>query len=194
MAKNVGQIYYRIPIIKPADQSNPVESILGYESNINSLSDSNIVEVYCKGPNHYFSKVGIQAPAGTRIIMNKNEDKVIMIGKTGIYELDEDINIDYMRFIKPIKYKLDETATNVAIEKGKQALMEAEKFKQDNIDTLDKNSSTYWEDYTRLQEQYFNLYNTALVQYKKGVNGIYVRDPDSTEDLLENIIIDFIYE
>jgi hypothetical protein len=40
-----------------------------------------------------------------------NESKTIMVGRTGIYELDDDIAITNMYFIRPRKYKKDEEAS-----------------------------------------------------------------------------------
>lgn len=49
---------------------------------------------------HPLKKIGIQAPPGTHAILNDNKD--IIIGRTGIYELDEpDIFIKSIYFKRP---------------------------------------------------------------------------------------------
>ncbi len=188
--ENVGQIYYRVPIIKPPGTDGE-NSTINYESNIDSIFNNNIVETYCGGANHFFSKVGIQAPPGTKIIMNKTGNKIIMIGRTGVYELDENINIDYMSFVQPIKYKLDQEATDNAMADGEEALRAAETYRKNALAALDETSETYWDDYDAIQKTYFDLYNDALDLYKRGVNGVY---NNAGLGDLESVIIDFIYE
>lgn len=174
---DIGQIQYNV-------RDNNGQYIGNNKYNI---FDQNLVEAY---PANRFTKVGIQAPPGTKVIMSKS-NKVIIIGRTGIYELDENIPIDYLRFEHPIEYKFDQDATQEALNEGINALKEAEKYKKETIDTLDPDSETYWEDYTKYQDIYFNKYKEALALYKKGVNGVY--DPVGEKDL-DDIIIDFIYE
>jgi hypothetical protein len=43
------------------------------------------------------------------VVLNTN--KVILIGRTGIYELDDDISITSMYFERPRNYTKDEDAT-----------------------------------------------------------------------------------
>ena len=56
--------------------------------------------------NKSLNKIGIQAPPGTKIQFDENGNKIIMVGATGIYELDN-ILINYLSFIKPNKFEKD---------------------------------------------------------------------------------------
>lgn len=158
-----------------------------------------------------FNKVGVQAPAGTKIVMN--ESKSIMIGRTGIYELDEDIAITNMYFIRPRKYKKDEQASQQAIQQGTADMQKAdvkrtadlEEFHRQNPTIPDQETDpeayqAYWEAYNNIQTEYIEAYQIALNIYNKGINGIYVlpnpeniNAPENYQDLY-NVIIDFIYE
>lgn len=74
----VGQLYYNV-IVNGAN-----------ESNIEDIKAKNIIE------GKIITKLGIQAPAGTRAYIN---NKTILIGRTGIYELDDDILINSISFV-----------------------------------------------------------------------------------------------
>lgn len=157
-----------------------------------------------------FNKVGVQAPAGTKIVMN--ESKTIMVGRTGIYELDDDIAITNMYFIRPRKYEKDEEASQQAIEQGTEGMQAADKKRADDLeqfykenpvmpdpDTDPEGYRAYWDSYNNIQTIYIEAYQTALSLYNQGVNGIYVLPnpdnidaPENYQDLY-NVIIDFIY-
>lgn len=158
-----------------------------------------------------FNKVGVQAPAGTKIVMN--ESKSIMIGRTGIYELDEDIAITNMYFIRPRKYKKDEQASQQAIQQGTADMQKADTKRTADLEEFHRQNPTipdqetdpeayqaYWEAYNNIQTEYIEAYQIALNIYNKGINGIYVlpnpeniNAPENYQDLY-NVIIDFIYE
>lgn len=158
-----------------------------------------------------FNKVGVQAPAGTKIVMN--EFKSIMIGRTGIYELDEDIAITNMYFIRPRKYKKDEQASQQAIQQGTADMQKADTKRTADLEEFHRQNPTipdqetdpeayqaYWEAYNNIQTEYIEAYQIALNIYNKGINGIYVlpnpeniNAPENYQDLY-NVIIDFIYE
>ncbi len=158
-----------------------------------------------------FNKVGVQAPAGTKIVMN--ESKSIMIGRTGIYELDEDIAITNMYFIRPRKYKKDEQASQQAIQQGTADMQKADAKRTADLEEFHRQNPTipdqetdpeayqaYWEAYNNIQTEYIEAYQIALNIYNKGINGIYVlpnpeniNAPENYQDLY-NVIIDFIYE
>ena len=70
-----------------------------------------------------FTKVGIQAPPGAQVVMN--ESKTIMIGRTGIYELDEDIAITSMRFVRPTIYIKDDEESESKKQEGEKIIKEA---------------------------------------------------------------------
>ena len=158
-----------------------------------------------------FNKVGIQASPGTQIVMNNA--KTIMVGRTGIYELDDDIAITAMYFVRPRKYEKDEEASAEAIEQGvarMQAAADAreralEQFYVDNPIIPDRETDpegyqAYWDAYNNIQMTYIAAYQEALNLYNSGINGIYVlpnpgdvNAPENYQDLY-NVIIDFIYE
>lgn len=192
----VGQIYY-----------NVIDNNSGsYVSSGQNIFSDIVVQVGAS----QFNKVGVQAPAGTKIVMN--ESKTIMVGRTGIYELDDDIAITNMYFIRPRKYEKDEEASQQAIEQGTARMQAADKkrsedlerFYKENPDMPDQDTDpegykAYWDAYNNIQTVYIEAYQTALSLYNQGVNGIYVLPnpdnvdaPENYQDLY-NVIIDFIY-
>ena len=192
----VGQVYY-----------NVIDNNSGsYVSSGQNIFSDIIAQVGAS----QFNKVGVQAPAGTKIVMN--ESKTIMVGRTGIYELDDDIAITNMYFIRPRKYEKDEEASQQAIEQGTEGLQAADKKRADDLeqfykenpvmpdpDTDPEGYRAYWDSYNNIQTTYIEAYQTALSLYNQGVNGIYVLPnpdnidaPENYQDLY-NVIIDFIY-
>lgn len=192
----VGQVYY-----------NVIDNNSGsYVSSGQNIFSDIIAQVGAS----QFNKVGVQAPAGTKIVMN--ESKTIMVGRTGIYELDDDIAITNMYFIRPRKYEKDEEASQQAIEQGTEGMQAADKKRADDLeqfykenpvmpdpDTDPEGYRAYWDSYNNIQTTYIEAYQTALSLYNQGVNGIYVLSnpdnidaPENYQDLY-NVIIDFIY-
>lgn len=192
----VGQVYY-----------NVIDNNSGsYVSSGQNIFSDIIAQVGAS----QFNKVGVQAPAGTKIVMN--ESKTIMVGRTGIYELDDDIAITNMYFIRPRKYEKDEEASQQAIEQGTEGMQAADKKRVDDLeqfykenpvmpdpDTDPEGYRAYWDSYNNIQTTYIEAYQTALSLYNQGVNGIYVLPnpdnidaPENYQDLY-NVIIDFIY-
>lgn len=192
----VGQIYY-----------NVIDNNSGsYVSSGQNIFSDIVVQVGAS----QFNKVGVQAPAGTKIVMN--ESKTIMVGRTGIYELDDDIAITNMYFIRPRKYEKDEEASQQAIEQGTEGMQAADKKRADDLeqfykenpvmpdpDTDPEGYRAYWDSYNNIQTTYIEAYQTALSLYNQGVNGIYmlpnpdnIDAPENYQDLY-NVIIDFIY-
>lgn len=192
----VGQVYY-----------NVIDNNSGsYVSSGQNIFSDIIAQVGAS----QFNKVGVQAPAGTKIVMN--ESKTIMVGRTGIYELDDDIAITNMYFIRPRKYEKDEEASQQAIEQGTEGMQAADKKRADDLeqfykenpvmpdpDTDPEGYRAYWDSYNNIQTTYIEAYQTALSLYNQGVNGIYVLpNPDNIDapenyQGLYNVIIDFIY-
>lgn len=172
----------------------------------------NIVSQVGKGN---FSKLGIQAPAGTQFYIN-DTNSPIMIGRTGIYELDEDVNVSLLQFKAPINYILDEAATQQALENGINQTSAAEAFYNtyftminnktqcpDNFDANDNKTTSYWKDYnvianggtlsngTNLPKGYTEQMEGAQALLIRGINGIYSEDGVKE---IDNVIIDFLYE
>lgn len=113
------------------------DSFESYQRDIIDIFNQNLVSLYSSG---IFSKLGIQAPPGTKVILNDN--KQIMIGRTGVYELDENINITNLKFIRPKKYILDESSTQESLEKGKNGLEAAEAQRAVQLEALNAEKET----------------------------------------------------
>ena len=193
----VGQIYYNVIDNNSGSYIKSGEDI--FTDIVNQIGASQ------------FNKVGIQASPGTQIVMNNA--KTIMVGRTGIYELDDDIAITAMYFVRPRKYKKDEEASAEAIEQGVAGMQAAEdareraleQFYVDNPVIPDRETDpegyqAYWDAYNNIQMTYIAAYQEALNLYNSGINGIYVlpnpgdvNAPENYQDLY-NVIIDFIYE
>lgn len=193
----VGQIYYNVIDNNSGSYIKSGEDI--FTDIVNQIGASQ------------FNKVGIQASPGTQIVMNNA--KTIMVGRTGIYELDDDIAITAMYFVRPRKYEKDEEASAEAIEQGVAEMQAAEdareraleQFYVDNPVIPDRETDpegyqAYWDAYNNIQMTYIATYQEALNLYNSGINGIYVlpnpgdvNAPENYQDLY-NVIIDFIYE
>lgn len=149
-------------------------------SNINNIYE-NIV-----GNGEKWFKLGVQAPAGTQLIIN---NKTIMVGRSGIYELDDNVTIETLKFIKPVKYTIDSVATNTALLEGAQEMQEAlNKMKGlEPSEDLTGDQALYAEGQSAADE-----YSEAYNKYMQGINGIYKEESDASTDL-KNIIIDYAY-
>lgn len=161
-----------------------------------------------------FSKLGIQAPPGTKFQINGIP---IMMGRTGIYELDEDVQVATLVFEQVPNYKKDDEATGVALSKGISLMKEAKKLYETYI-TVDADTNIekypgnmengdyttqYWLDYqkvmiggtlsngTVIESGYNTLIENARSQLLQGANGIY--KAEGTKEL-NNVIIDFLTE
>lgn len=193
----VGQVYYNVVDNNMGDYTS---------SGIDIFSD--IVSAYGA---KQINKLGIQAPPGTQVVMNNS--KTIMVGRTGMYELDEDIYITNMYFVKPRKYIKDEGASREALEQGEAGMQKANDDRQTDLnqfyinwpDIPDKDNDydnylAYWDAYNDIQEKYITAYEEALRLFNQGSNGIYIlpnpNDADAKENFedLYNVIVDFIYE
>lgn len=193
----VGQIYYNVIDNNSGSYIKSGEDI--FTDIVNQIGASQ------------FNKVGIQASPGTQIVMNNA--KTIMVGRTGIYELDDDIAITAMYFVRPRKYEKDEEASAEAIEQGVARMQAAENARERSLEqfyvdnpvipdreTDPEGYQAYWDAYNNIQMTYIAAYQEALNLYNSGINGIYVlpnpgniNAPENYQDLY-NVIIDFIYE
>lgn len=193
----VGQVYYNV-----LDNNSG-----GYISSGTDIF-SDIVAAYGA---LQFNKLGIQAPPGTKVVMNSA--KTIMIGRTGMYELDDDIAVTNMYFVRPRKYVKDEDASNEAIEEGTAKMIAADEAREASLTEFYKNNPTvpdkdtnptgyqaYWDAYNAIQATYIAAYQEGLNLYNQGVNGIYILPNPNNVDAAENyqdlynVIVDFIYE
>lgn len=152
-----------------------------------------------------FTKLGVQAEPGTRMCINGNE---IIIGRTGIYELDERIIVTGFYLIPDPIWILDENATQTAKE---TALGYFEKVAinpwtfgwdgtikdKDNNEIKDEKGNPIklsdWITNTRATTENFNA---GYAFYLQGENGIYTHKTDENDNLqyrdFYNIIIDYI--
>lgn len=112
----IGQMYYRIP-----SSSGYLTAQVKSGVDFNPYSDL-IAQIGSAGTTQ-LTKVGVQAPPGTQMVLNQL--KQIMIGRTGIYELDEDIAITELYFIQPQNYERDTTAEEQAKTEGQEGIEEA---------------------------------------------------------------------
>lgn len=151
-----------------------------------------------------FTKLGIQAPPGTKVELNST--KTIMIGRTGVYELDEDISITSLKFQQSKLYEIDTAATEASLNEGINELQQAKDTLDAAIAELDQRKEDtgmaevdYWQEYNTIYDEYETSYEVALAKFNSGLNGIYKLpnpdNPDAAENYqdLVNVIIDFIY-
>lgn len=202
-------VYSDIPApIKNYDNLNGqitevVNSYEKYEAERIDIFDSNVLEPYS---GTLIKKIGIQGPPGTKFIIGDSNtqdsgDHTIMIGRTGVYELNDDIIIKKLQFVRPITYRIDETASKSLTTTGLAQMTEArDEFLanvegiayEGNVPPYSETNSEYWDQYQQYHKQYVAKYRNGLALYLKGKAGIYTEDGSSND--LYNIIIDFTYE
>lgn len=158
-----------------------------------------------KGFNN-IKKIGIQAPPGTKFTFNKattqDTGEWIMVGRTGIYELNDDIVINYLRFQRPQNYIVNKELSQQLQATGTGIMKVARDIFLQKINELEKTlgqapdrteaGSEYWTEYNNAHQNYITQYKSGLGIYLKGKAGVYVPDPTIVD--LYNIIIDFTYE
>ena len=192
---SIGQVYYNV-----LDTSSGEYISSGIDIFSNIITAYGATEI---------TKVGIQAPPGTRVVMN--ESRTIMIGRTGVYELDDNITITSLYFVRPRKYVKDEYATQQALAQGTTGMTAADNARAQALEQFytqyptppeegAENYQEYWDAYNAIQTTYITAYEEALNLYNQGVNGVYVlpnpSNPDAPENFqdLYNVIIDFIFD
>lgn len=126
-----------------------------------------------------------------------------MVGRTGIYELNDDIVISSLKFIRPQEYVLNEELSKQIQIQGTAVMKEARdeflatinQLTQEASQTPDTSAtgSDYWEKFNKAHQIYIKKYQTGLGLYLKGKSGMYTKKDNSATDLY-NIIIDFTYE
>ena len=136
-----------------------------------------------------------------------------MIGRTGIYELDEDINVSFLKFEAPKNYELNEGKTQEHLVEGINQTKAAKTFYDNymtkiadlpgNKDSQGNYTAQYWKDYnviykggtlsnnenieTGYSAQMEGAYNSMI----QGINGVY--DVKGVKEI-NNVIIDFLIE
>ena len=207
---SIGQIYYHV--LDPGTGgliSNIDAEYLFSEGSedVNKFHSRNIVAHV--SDKIYFSKIGVQAPPGTQIVFN--DEKIAVVGRTGIYDLD-DVHVEKMWFVRPILYSLDEEATAEALITGEAGILKAWQNFQKTIEDKDIDldytkhddyprtgltiaiANAYKKDYKLFRTAmaaYITAYTNALASFNRGDYGIYV--PNEPGDLY-NVVVDFIYE
>ena len=180
-----------------------------YEERRIDIFSTNVLSNYGVNPVY---KLGIQAPPGTKFYLNatpvEQEDasiiytggQEIIIGRTGIYELDDDIKVDSLIFTRPKRYTIDIDLTNQYISEGITQMENAKRefdiayralrLKKEAA-TSTMTNDDFWEEYDDIHSTYVSEYNAARAKYIQGLSGVYVKN-DYLEDL-KNVIIDFMY-
>lgn len=197
----IGQVVYNLQDFHTGglistDSSNLSNTITSDSPNYstNRLDIFSVDLVVDKFNNQPFSKLGIQAPPGTKIQLN--DGKLIIIGRTGVYELDEDIQVTHLKFIQPKKYKLNRAKSQEYLQTGSEGLEKAEQIRTEKLKKLNDEYATkdkdeaYWARYIRIQNDFDASYSKAQSNYIIGINGFY--EEDGFEELY-NVIIDFLY-
>lgn len=185
----IGQAYYKL--WGSADGSDP-DYKLTNPANLEIGINNEILAQIGRGS---FSKIGIQAPVGTKILLNNKE---IMIGRSGVYELEDGIEITTMYILKPTKYVRDTDAEDAAIANGMAEMKRALDIINPKLDALDPDASDYtvqyhaiWDKYrTGTDDQGDYDYDAGWNEYQTGKAGIYKANGVKE---LHNIIIDYIY-
>lgn len=186
----IGQIYYNvIDTSSTGDGKHYISSGIDIYKDIVNASSAK-----------QFIKVGIQAPPGAQIVMNTS--KTIMIGRTGIYELDEDIAITNMYFVRPKNYIRDDEETESKKQEGEKIIKDAKAALEAAIAALGTEPSdpssdaykTYWEGYNEANGTYIIAFQEGSAILNQGLNGVYKLDEDNPYGDLENVIVDFIYD
>lgn len=185
----IGQIYYRVvDTSSTGDGKHYISSGIDIYNDIVSASNAK-----------QFTKVGIQAPPGAQVVMNAS--KTIMIGRTGIYELDEDIVITSMKFVRPTVYIKDEKESESKKQEGEKIIKEAKAALEAAIAALGEEPTdptsdaykTYWNGYNEANETYITAFQKGSAILNQGLNGVYKEDKTVIGEL-DNVIVDFIYD
>lgn len=193
----VGQVYYNVI------DKNTGSCLSSGPSIFKEGTPGELVKRY--GANQ-FNKLGIQAKPGTIVVLNDN--KTIMVGQTGIYELDDNIAITSLYFNRPPKYTKDVEQSDAAITEGIAKIKAAEEKQQKGLAALGEEPDrsdeaafkSYWDKYNNIQTEFIKEYNEGLSLFQTGNTGIYrlpnpdnIQAPENYDDLYD-VIIDFIYE
>ena len=154
------------------------------------------------------TKLGVQASPGTQLKINcvnaASPGMSIIVGRSGIYELDERINVHQLSIIRTPLYQLDVEQTQQAqadsiinlanfvdmVESNPLPSTWDEKAMTDWIGLIQTNSG---DNITQAMEYYYNGY----IKFLQGKHGIY--EPVMINNIpayepVKNLIIDYIYE
>lgn len=186
-----GQLYYNVRMADGSlKSSDGVTESNFFGSNIVSLANVS-----------RFTRIGIQAPPGTKVVLNQT--RTIMIGRTGIYELEA--NITSLVVIRLVNYNHLTDEENADKRAGLLAMIAAENTWHEYLMGLTiPNEGEPWtiddDALVDAERAYQTTYQgntdpvTAHALYMTGYNGIYEQDADKPYVDVENVIIDYQYE
>ena len=202
--------------IKPSNEASNPNNNNYIISSLSKDYEEKKINIYTENVFKNFSqsiyKLGIQAPPGTKFYIDgqidvDEEGKVvkysgqeIIVGRTGIYELDDDIKVERLVFARPKMYTIDVYQTNNYVSDGVRQMEKAKTdfdkaYRQLKLEQEAPNSTItnekFWEQYEVIHNKYLTEYNAARARYIKGLAGVYVEN-DYLQDL-KNVIIDFMF-
>lgn len=221
----IGQIYYNVQLneLRPDISSTPgITSATFWGPNWpagENVTALDLIGTDRPIANNYINHLGIQGPPGLifTIATSSNDDvgSHFMLGRTGVFELEDEI---YMLKIEPVpKMKMDTDASNTAINDGINKMDESDNLKSTGLQNgftsypytitcepiglsvdinafsnLDRSLWTPadWQNYIQLTSACNAIYNYGVSLYTKGINGIYI--PDGYQDV-KNLIIDYSF-
>lgn len=196
MATVVGQFVYNL--IDYKHQNAPFSSTQNQIFAAGSATSTNILPANTK-----VRKLGIQAPPGTHfeIGVDGSNPYNIVIGRSGIYEVEEDnISIASLKILRQPIFQKNTAQTTQKLYEGAQAMAAAWKKLKDRIgeEISEPENSQYWENFVDANEEYKKDYGLAYSDYQKGISGIYEAALDGSGQPLYqdiyNIVVDYIYE
>lgn len=197
----IGQIVYRLDSIG----QNPITMVTGrndlngqhdtvFQILLNGLIGTEIAgsnEIYPIPSNSKILKLGIQMPPGEHFKINESAEMIM--GRTGIWELDEDIetSITQIQIIPSRNWVINEEATTDAQNAAVNAFA-SEEFKitqYESANGWNDSDMTAWVNKFQAANAKFNA---NYINYLIGKNGSY--EPSKEVKNLKNVIIDYIYE
>lgn len=197
---SVGQAYYQVVMMNGntyTKASNVTEEQLFRRSG----QTTNLVTALGKTA---FTKVGIQAPPGTQIVIN--ESHTIIIGRSGLYELEARIESLYVKPISVYVKNIQNADAKVNIEEGSSAIkLQCTNFVNalNNTYSIIPSNKSQWteEKYTTFMSQNEQAFTNALKEFKNNLDtsvatylsGIAKLWQTGTPTYIENIIIDYEY-
>lgn len=125
-------------------------------------------------------RLGIQAPPGTQFVLGS--DNIFVIGTYGTFEIDENIRITSLKFIKPNIYEKDNVTSQQYIENGQNAINAAYEYYNNNVI-----NNPNWDSKMENTQKFIQDFTAGKKTYEQGVRGMY--KPNGKADLY-NIIID----
>ena len=188
MAKAI-QLVYNLQAF--GNTASPVSNGLEWKPTIPGLLRTDGVEASADLINsgEKVKKIAISCEPGEQWIFN--EATTITVGRSGIYELDDKVEINHLTYVPRQAYVLNEEATTDKITEGKDALVAADLKYTNSLESLNNKDADYYEKKQAILDIYVQEHSDALKIYTEGLSGIY-----DFETYIEpkNIVINYIYE